>query len=512
MRAGTGFGIFTVTIASSLADGVHSYRFEFRIGGSDKPGTRTTWHDGFFHTSPFNITYIKSKVTITTPEVPAATAASGHKLGTLTLSQEVPGATWTVEGTPAVQVNLTPVVGSENEQVEVALAEAAALKSASPDFLTLTLSAVSDVGTATTVSVSQAYTELKVEVGAGGPASDGISADGSALAELGADSKSDTIPVWLLTQPAGGQNVTLSVTSVTPAELTVAPAHLVFTPSDWSTAQTVTVGVTDDFVAGPRIRKNIDVVFSVHDAGNSATNYQSVAAATVSVPVNNNAGLMFDPGSLRATIDENAEGFGNETQPGTVVGTVQATDASGSITYSILTGADGFLFEIDSSTGVISLNVVEDFDHDGSQNMYTISVRAQDETANTSARFVLSVRDVPEPPTPANFQANLIKNAILGRARNNVTLACICRSGWGECYVYGAQQAGVADACRQQCGQYRPDSARGQAFIDDTGVGWRRYNHSAGSGGGAETAEPDAMAADGRQAGDRDCQPVLHGG
>ena len=143
--------------------------------------------------------------------------------------------------------------------------------------------------------------------------SDSISADDSALAVLRADSRSGTIPVQLSAQPAGGQNVTLSVTSATPAELTAAPAHLVFTPSDWSTAQTVTMGLTDAAVAAKGTSKGIDVVFSVHDAGNSASNYQGVDAVTVSVSINIvNVAPKFDAGSLEGTIEENAEGYDAE--------------------------------------------------------------------------------------------------------------------------------------------------------------------------------------------------------
>ena len=222
----------------------------------------------------------------------------------------------------------------------------------------------------------------------------GISADDSELPEaLRADSKSGTIPVQLLDQPSGSQNVTVSVTSATPADLTVAPAHLVFTPTNWSMAQTVTVGLTDTIVSAKGTNKNIDVVFSVHDAGSSAGNYQGADAATVSVSISIvNVTPMFVADSLEATIEENAEGA--TTPVGTVVGTLRATDANNDVvTYRNRGRADGEDFDVDATTGVISLKDETNFDYDSDKKTYTLRVRAEDGSTGRNGRFVLRVTE-----------------------------------------------------------------------------------------------------------------------
>jgi hypothetical protein len=76
-------------------------------------------------------------------------------------------------------------------------------------------------------------------------------------------------------------NVVLSVASMDTEEATVSPSSLTFTPSDWTTPQTVTVtGVDDDVVDGDR---TTSVSVSV-DSG-SGTAYSAVEPQTVEVTV-----------------------------------------------------------------------------------------------------------------------------------------------------------------------------------------------------------------------------------
>lgn len=88
----------------------------------------------------------------------------------------------------------------------------------------------------------------------------------------------DTFTVALASQPAS--NVVITVTSGDTGEATVDKASLTFTPSDWSTAQTVTVtGVDDALDDGDQTTQ---ITLHVDDA-NSDDAYDGVADSTVSV-------------------------------------------------------------------------------------------------------------------------------------------------------------------------------------------------------------------------------------
>ena len=86
------------------------------------------------------------------------------------------------------------------------------------------------------------------------------------------------ITVVLDAQPTS--NVVLSVVSADTGEATVSPSTLTFTPTNWDTAQTITVtGVDDDLVDGTQTST---VTLSVVDAS-SDNDFDGVADQTVSV-------------------------------------------------------------------------------------------------------------------------------------------------------------------------------------------------------------------------------------
>ena len=98
-----------------------------------------------------------------------------------------------------------------------------------------------------------------------------------------------TYTVTLITQPAG--NVTISPSSGDSDAVSVEPASLTFTPSNWDTAQTVSVtGVQDADTA------NETVTVSHSVSGYSSVT--SAAAVTVTVTDNDTAGVSVEPASL----------------------------------------------------------------------------------------------------------------------------------------------------------------------------------------------------------------------
>ena len=264
-----------LSVPSVLATGSHNYKIKYSIRGSDQGGSQNTdrWVDRVYYVSEeLDVTYVKSKAKLAVPVVAADTAAQGHKLGTLSLGKAVPGASWMVEGAPALSINLVPVSGSETSKVELRLGAAAALKATNPVF-TMTISAV---GMTMDVQHFHSWTELEVTIGL--PPS-GI--DVVRTTSVGDSSRRSTLPVKLLTRPAGG--VTLELSSANAAHVTFTPAQMVFDGNNWDTAQDAVVQLTE---AGAAVSGNrsVDVQIAIGDA-TAAANYASVAAATISVGV-----------------------------------------------------------------------------------------------------------------------------------------------------------------------------------------------------------------------------------
>ncbi len=136
----------------------------------------------------------------------------------------------------------------------------------------------------------------------------------------------DTINVVLDTQPTS--NVTIAVSSSDTSEGTVAPVSLIFTSSNWSTAQTVTVtGVDDNLADGD---KSYNIVLAA--AVSTDTNYHGIDPADVSVTNTDNDTVGVTLSTSAVTVTE-ASGNSN-TDTYTVVlntrptGTVTVTPTS----------------------------------------------------------------------------------------------------------------------------------------------------------------------------------------
>ena len=232
--------------------------------------------------------------------------------------------------------------------------------------ITLTLKVVA--GDSTGETAEQEF-ELRI-------VADGIDADSSAL-EVTGSSRTDTVAVKLLSQPAGNQNVTVTMVSGNPTHLAALPAHLVFTPANWQTAQNLTVSLTD---AGLEVKgsRSIDVYLAVHDAGNSASNYQGVSAVTVPVAVNVvNAAPTFAASQRSRNIDENTGAA--TTAAGTAIGApITAEDEdnqdAGDLTYSLV--GTSSVFGVFAGTGQITLLAATNLDYETtSEYMLTLKVK-----------------------------------------------------------------------------------------------------------------------------------------
>ncbi len=87
----------------------------------------------------------------------------------------------------------------------------------------------------------------------------------------------------------------------------------------------------------------------------------------------------------------------------TAVTTVRATDADGdSITYSIADGADGALFTIDATTGVLSFTKAPDFENKADADkdgIYQVAVQASDGALSSTQTISVTVVDINDAPT-----------------------------------------------------------------------------------------------------------------
>jgi len=150
-----------------------------------------------------------------------------------------------------------------------------------------------------------------------------------------------------------------------------------------------------------------DLVVTTSDGTNSTSQ-----PLTISVTDVNEAPVITSGTS--ASFAENATG---------IVYVAQASDpdAGTALSYT-LGGADAALFDIDASTGAVSLKTAPDYeapaDQDG-DNVYDLVVTASDGTNSTSQPLAISVTDVNEAPTSLAVQAAVPRNHIVNGSFEN---------------------------------------------------------------------------------------------
>ena len=393
--------------------------FHFRFGGG-----RLFDSHGFIAYTPQvgDLDYAVSEVTVSVTE---SRVDAGHKLLTLTLGSAVAGADWSVAATAEKNVMITEVSGKENTEAVIALVGSDDLDyEATSDhvYAKLTILTRTSNQQAARQAARQVAVETRLVVGLIDVAEPNrIEADRSGLSALTPSAKTGTVPVQLASQPTGGQNVTVTVSSV-PADLEVLPAHLVFTPTNWDTAQDMTVSLTD---AAIKRNGNINVNLVVHDEDNSAANYRRVSALPVAVAVNiPNIAPVFAAAQRSRSRDESV---GSETTASdSAIGTpIVATDAdsvnAAEFRYSI--NPDSLRFGIAGMTGQLTLKLATKFNHERTPS-YTVTVEVHDgEHASVRGRATVTVSinitDVDE--APASYtSANL---TVTGVDRTRITLS-----------------------------------------------------------------------------------------
>ncbi len=206
---------------------------------------------------------------------------------------------------------------------------------------------------------------------------------------------SDSFTVVLDSQPAS--NVELSVSSANSAEATVSatpPLPLIFTPSDWNSAQTVTLtGVDDGSVSDGD--QSTDITISVVDA-NSDDSYDPVADQTLSVTTvdNDSPGFNLSSSSLSISEPSGADSFNiklNTLPASDVLVPLSATGACslGAVSNATLTTGNW-------SSGVdISVSAVDDAIDNSTDRTCTVTTGDPTSTdADYDAKGAADIADV----------------------------------------------------------------------------------------------------------------------
>ena len=173
--------------------------------------------------------------------------------------------------------------------------------------------------------------------------------------------RAETFTVTLATEPTG--NVALSVVSSETTEGTVSPSVLTFMPSNWNTAQTVTVTGQDDAPTNsPDGNQNYTVTLSVNQTDTQDDNYDALTAISVYM-VNRDNDFGLDIGAVT--------GQATEAGASATFTVALLTQPSAAVTISVTSQ--------DPSEGRVEPAVLT-FTTSGYNTAQTVTVTGQDDT------------------------------------------------------------------------------------------------------------------------------------
>ena len=183
------------------------------------------------------------------------------------------------------------------------------------------------------------------------PTTPGVTVSTTALTVTEEDTDGDSYTVVLDIQPSA--DVTVTVAGHTGTDVTPDPATLLFTPSNWDTARTVTVTADDD------TDTTDDTVLLTHSATSADTDYSSIVIAEVTVTVNDNdtaqvTGVSVAAGNAQLAVSwtqvDHATGYKVQWKSGSEgydTGNRQATVTPGSTTNHTIPGlANGAAYTV----------------------------------------------------------------------------------------------------------------------------------------------------------------------
>ena len=154
---------------------------------------------------------------------------------------------------------------------------------------------------------------------------------------------------------------------------------------------------------------------------NNVPDFETKSSYTITVKASDASGLFstkavtvsvnnLPPVIVSATTTSINEGIAANS---VVYTTIAVDPAGGTVTYSLL-GTDASAFSINSSTGVVTINNVPDFEI---QSSYTITVKASDSSGSfTTQTVTINVNDLPpviSSPTTASINEGIAANSVV---------------------------------------------------------------------------------------------------
>ena len=169
--------------------------------------------------------------------------------------------------------------------------------------------------------------------------------------------------VKLNAQPTG--DVVINATTTGSSDVTLTPATLTFTTSNWDTAQTVTVAAAQDTDAA---NDAASIAHMVVTAG-SADEYDAVTIGSVAVTVTDDDTAAVSVSETTLTVDEGANGTYDAVTIGSVAVTVPDDDASGTGLPRGGGGSGGDTASVRVSAASLTVD-------EGSSGTYTVTLSA----------------------------------------------------------------------------------------------------------------------------------------
>ena len=281
--------------------------------------------------------------------------------------------------------------------------------------------------------------------------------------------------MWLDTEPTGA--VTVSVARTGSAGVSVSPASLVFTASNWVRAQAVTVSAAGDANMADETATLAHTVAGADYAGVSASPV-NVTAVDGDVP-----GLVFSPLSL-AVVEGAQETYevSATTQP-TGAMTVSVTGGGGVVVVS----PSSLAFDVatwDTARTVTVEGVADDDARDGSVTL----AHAASGGGYGTVRADYAVRVIDDegaPPLPLNLSARARRNGQVGLTWERTADRTVTKYQGSYRTLPGGAWSGWADLADSD---WRTSSHTYTGLVTDTRYGFRiRAVNAAGAGAPAET-------------------------
>ena len=294
-----------------------------------------------------------------------------------------------------------PTSGATATRATITLRATADNTAESTETVEISLDAITNTGLTNFGGVTQTDSLAPFTIADVTPAGVSITeSDGStSVTEAAGPTNTDTYTVVLKSEPTA--TVTIAVTSDDPGAVRVSPATLSFAPTNWDTAQTVTVTGVDDDVEQTG---NRSVIIS-HSATSTDANYNgntiSIPSATATVVDDDNTGPSALPAvEFAAAAYSGGEASGNRTINVALRATPAFTAAT-TVSYAVsgtATASEDFTplpgtVSMTGGAGVIPITILQDqMDDDGETIVLTL-IAANGYAVGTQGSATITITD-----------------------------------------------------------------------------------------------------------------------